>query len=192
MQAPVAVGIGAIVAASIFNLLTLRRSAKTLALAEQTYTRTEQRYQADLQRARNAQFRDALIDVSMAVTAFNLANAWYAKLLIDFAAGHTTAGTAQEQDVRQLRPAVSEAYRAIQVALFLSDNDEITTIVKDIEKQILEATNLVSSHEATPAGIRKATAAFKRYRVAAAKKATELLDVARPLLATPESPAEAG
>ncbi|MGV0041666.1 hypothetical protein [Mycobacterium colombiense] len=190
MNASVAVAIAAIAAASIFNVVTLRRSSTTLKLAEKTYIRTEQRYQADWQKARNDQFRDALIDVAVAVTKFNVANAWYAKLLYDYAAGHIGPGPAQKHDLEQLRPAVSEAYRAIQVALFVSDIDEITAIVKDIERQILRATDLVSSHRLTVTGVREAKAAFERYRATAAKKATELLEIARPLLCAPEPPGQ--
>jgi uncharacterized membrane protein YqiK len=47
--AAVAVAIVAIVVASLFNVLTLRRASETLALAERTFIRTEERYQADRQ-----------------------------------------------------------------------------------------------------------------------------------------------
>lgn len=176
------VAVAAIVAASIFNVLALRRAGKTLELAEQTFTRTEQRYQADRQEARNDRLRDALIDVSFAVASYNLVNAWYAKLLKDFATGSAKAGLVQEHDVEKLRPAAANAYRALKVALFLSEDARITGILNAIEAEILAATNLVTSHGDTPSEILGAASGFRPHRESAASKASELLDVAREVL----------
>jgi hypothetical protein len=83
--------------------------------------------------------------------------------------------------VDRLRPAATEVFRTAQVALFLCDNDEIKTIVNDIERQINGAVGVVSSHELTPAGFVEGIAALDRYRKAAGEKAGELLDVAHRL-----------
>jgi len=58
------VGVLAIAASAIFNLVTLKRSAQTLKLAEETYARTEERYRADTLEARNEKLRSAVMDAS--------------------------------------------------------------------------------------------------------------------------------
>ncbi|WP_459960109.1 hypothetical protein, partial [Mycobacterium avium] len=135
MDPSVKVAIAAIVVASIFNVLALRRSSKTLRLAEQTYGRTEERYQADREDAHNERLRNALLDVVVAVTELNLQAAWYAKLLGDFANGHIEVDALHTQDVARLRPAVTEVFRAAQIALFLCGNVEIKVVMEDIEKR---------------------------------------------------------
>ncbi|WP_460009587.1 hypothetical protein, partial [Mycobacterium avium] len=106
--------------------------------------------------ARNERLRNALLDVMVATAAFNLQSAWYAKLLNDYANGHITVDAAQAQDIEQLRPASAEAFRTVQIALFICDNEEIKRIVDDIGKQITRAVGVVvSSHRRTPAGFRQ-------------------------------------
>ncbi|OIN79102.1 hypothetical protein BMG05_19865 [Mycobacterium malmoense] len=183
--ASVVVAIAAVVVASIFNVLTLRRSSKTLGLAEQTYARTEERYQADRQDAHNERLRHALVDVVVAITELNLQSAWYAKLLDDFANGHIKVDALHTQDVDRLRPAVTEVFRAAQLALFLCGHVEIKVVMEDIEKHVTEAVGVVQSHEITPAGIARARAALGGHRKAAAEKASELLNIAHRLLDPP-------
>ncbi|EUA38790.1 hypothetical protein I549_5914 [Mycobacterium avium subsp. avium 2285 (R)] len=181
------VAIAAIVVASIFNVLALRRSSKTLRLAEQTYGRTEERYQADREDAHNERLRNALLDVVVAVTELNLQAAWYAKLLGDFANGHIEVDALHTQDVARLRPAVTEVFRAAQIALFLCGNVEIKVVMEDIEKHVIAAVGVIQSHEITPVGIERANVALGRHRKAAAEKASELLKIAHRLLDSPSS-----
>jgi hypothetical protein len=189
--ASVTVAIVAVVVTSIFNVLTLRRSSKTLELAEETNARTEQRYQADRHDARNERIRNALVDVMVAVTSFSLQSVWYTKLLADFANGEIAAGRAQSHDVERLRPAANEVFRTTQAALFLCDEGEITTIVKDIERQTFAAVDVVTSHEVSESGIVQAIEDLNRYRKAAGGKAAELLKVAHRLFDSP-TPEPAG
>lgn len=60
----ITVGVLAIIASTIFNLATLKRSAETLKMAEDAYQRTEERYVADRLEARNERVRAAVFDAA--------------------------------------------------------------------------------------------------------------------------------
>ncbi|MEZ0355497.1 hypothetical protein [Mycobacterium sp. SA01] len=182
MTAVAWVAIAAIVVSSFFNVLTLRRSSKTLTVAEGVAIRTEQRYQADLAQARADRIRDALIDVSSAVGAWNLANAWYAKLLRDFVRGDAKAGVVQAQDIEKLRPATAELMRAIEVASFVCDNERVVSLLEEIKVPVLKSAALLAAHSLSPAGVAKVCSQFATERKEAAAKATELLKVGHQLL----------
>ena len=191
----VAVGIAAIVAASVFNVLALRRSGKTLRLAEQTYERTEQRYQLDRRQAHTTQLRDALIAVSFSVATYNVTNAWYAKLLRDFAHGDVTAGTLQDQDVDRMRPALAEVFRAVKTAEFLTSDPRLRAVLTGIAKQVNAATEVVASHDTSVVGILGAAKKLDKIRNQAGRHAGDLIEVAEEVLAIeaqppPESNAE--
>lgn len=188
MTATIAVAVAAILVSAAFNVLVLRRSSKTLELAERTYKRTEDRYQADRREARNAILRDALIDVSIAVTIYNQANAWYVKLINNFVADQTNEHIAaiNQHDIDKLRPAVQGIYRAVTVVNFLTAEQRLTTITGRIEKTGLQASNLVNKLELTdPGQIRDAVKKFEELRLEAAKSCAELISVARELIPPP-------
>ena len=84
--------------------------------------------------------------------------------------------------MRELRPAAANAYQALKVALFLSEDARITGILNAIEAEILAATNLVTSHGDTRSEILGASSGFRPHRESAASKASELLEVAREVL----------
>lgn len=191
MQATVWVGIAAIAAASLFNVLTLRRSAKTLDLAEQAYRRTEERYQDDLLQRRSDVLREALINVSVAVTEFNQANSWYVKLLYDFSEGHVTAGDLQQHDRERLRPSVTEVYRTCQAARFAATEDRYVSIIREIEEALAAASSLITSHNpGTLHGVAFAAADFKALRTKAADRAADLIRIAHESLTLPRLPDE--
>lgn len=182
MNATTWVGIGAIVVSAIFNLAALRRAGKTLKLAEDTYLRTEQRYQDDRRDAYYDNLRDALIDVSGAVATWNVANAWYVKLLKDIIGGSATAGAAQEHDVEKLRPGARDVYRTVRVVEFLSADERLTPILQHIEQKVLAGMKLVQGHNLSVNGVLAAEKKFNELRSDTAKSATELLQVAREVI----------
>lgn len=186
MSGSVVVGVAAIVVASAFNVLALKRSSTTLALAERTYARTEERYRADRIEAYNAQLRDALIDVSCAVAAWNIANAWYVKLLKDLVGGNIAAGPVQDQDVEELRPAAREVYRTGQLVRFLSADERIVPILDRIDRSVIAGAKLVEQHGLTVNKILSAEREFARLRNEAAASASELMQVAKEVITPPK------
>jgi hypothetical protein len=172
-----------------FNILALHRAGKTLGLAERTYQRTEQRYQADRVDAYHDSLRDALIEVSIAVATWNLANAWYVKLLKDVISGNSKPGPAQDQDVEKQRPAARDVYRTVKAAEFLTADERLTQILARIEQRVLTATKLVESHGLTVVGVLGAEKEFRKLRAQAADAASELLEVAKQVIPPRESPA---
>ncbi|WP_433678042.1 hypothetical protein [Nocardia sp. CA-119907] len=136
----VAVGISAIVVSSIFNYVTLRRSAKTLELAEQTYRRTEERYRADRIEAHRDKLRAAIVDVAHQVTVWEHLGSFYATAL-RVHAQHVedtepgvivTAARAEiaKHDVEKQRPALNNVLRAVRAAMLLADEPTRALVAK--------------------------------------------------------------
>jgi hypothetical protein len=69
------VGVLAIAASAIFNVKTLKRAEENLQLAQQAYSRTEDRYRADRVQAKNDQVLVAVVDVVSQV------GGWIARLI---------------------------------------------------------------------------------------------------------------
>jgi hypothetical protein len=183
MEASAWVAVAAVVAASAFNLLALWRSGQTLTLAEQAYARTEERYQEDLLERRKDRLRDALIGVSVAVTEFNQANAWYVKLLKDFRAGAVNAGEVQQHELEKLRPGVKEVYRTCQVARFATGDDRFVSDIRGIEEALVAVSTLLTAIDLSYEGIASAEVEFTALRTKAAAKAADLIRVAHHTLA---------
>lgn len=133
----VIVAICAIAASSVWSFLALRRSGQTLALAEATARRTEDRYRADRIEARRERLIDASVDVSYRVNSWMTVNAQYAAHLNQLAGARKLgisnsrevelALELQSVDTEKQRPALTEAHRAIQVAvlLFADTTDDV-------------------------------------------------------------------
>jgi hypothetical protein len=151
----ITVAVLAIVASSIFNVATLRRSSKNLTLAEQVATRTEDRYKADRVEARKSKLIDAIADVSHRVTVWVVANAQFAVLLRNYATyidadapideQNEMVIAAQTQDMETQRPALAEAHKALQIAtLLVLDSDDVLSaddcaLIKRNLDQVAEA-----------------------------------------------------
>ncbi|WP_157183646.1 hypothetical protein [Nocardia takedensis] len=69
MSGTVIVGVAALVAATIFNVLTLKRSSASLKLAEATYQRAEERWRHDKDNEHTRSLGDAVVALSFQVSA---------------------------------------------------------------------------------------------------------------------------
>lgn len=136
----VAVGAAAIVMSSIFNYLTLKRSAKTLTLAERSYQRTEERYRADRVEAHKDKLRTAIIEVAHQVTVWEHIGSYYATMLKVHAADveQTAPGVKlmadrakiPNYDIDRQRPALNDILRAVRTAMLLADSATRALVVK--------------------------------------------------------------
>lgn len=187
MTTAVWIALFATMASTVSSIAALVISGRNLGLAQKAYTRTEDRYRDDRRDAHDAQLRDAVIAVSMAVHSYTQALAWYGKLLMDFINPQSklTTDTVNKHDVNTLRPAAGQVYRAILIVEFLTSDDRLITITDRIKRDLVEATKAANTFKPTIQGTRGVAIDLKRIRNDVAEAASELIDVAQVLLLPP-------
>jgi hypothetical protein len=111
-----------------------------------------------------------------------VANPWYIKLLKDFTAG-VKAGAVQDQDVGRLRPAAAETYRALKMALFVTDDEPIVSMLNEIEVSVLAAMNVVDTGDASTEGVARTARELRRLRAGMARKGVDVVTIAQRAIA---------
>jgi hypothetical protein len=134
-MATIAVAVTALVVATIFNVLTLRQSAKNLRLAEISFERTQARYKLDQIQARNDRLRSAIVELSTVISGpwlnatfeCQLAYQRHAENLLFVKNGNTSADTLIKSSKRinaalleKLSPAEGDFMSALTKLLFLA------------------------------------------------------------------------
>jgi hypothetical protein len=131
--------------------VTLKRSAQTLKLAEETYARTEERYRADTLEARNEKLRSAVMDASHKV-----GQVWTARTLDHLALlierAHLLRGGASDERLDEnvkaivdfqrgpMQSTIGDAFSALDNADFLAaGSNAVDTAIKRLRQAFVSA-----------------------------------------------------
>ncbi|MFC9999658.1 hypothetical protein [Nocardia sp. NPDC127526] len=192
----IAVGVAAIVVSSIFNFVTLKRSGKTLELAQDTYQRTEERYRADRVEAHRDTLRAAIVDLAHHVTVWEHLGSYFATVLKVHASDVAATApdikllrdraTIVKHDVEKQRPALNDVLRAARMAMLLSD-ETTKALVAEIAGTLRNVTPTVNTIDYDdPESMRAVATRLDEIRAQAAEQVSALLTHAGNALAYKE------
>jgi hypothetical protein len=157
----VIVAVLAIIASSYWNYRTLRQSAATLAHAERTFERAEERYIEDRLESRNEKVRGVLFDLSSILWGCTRTALEHATLLNKLAHLMTTDGSDEDkreslrQQIRDnyqtLRSMSTEVVMKAQTAVILSDWASLRTVAMLLAKDMMTLADIAEGADLSSA-----------------------------------------